>query len=201
MGVGGAVTHFPMIGERVACVQAPLQISQLHLHTLYPQKLIEQVDSRGPWFGVCSKKLESIFRFDSQFLGEKKMDVDGRADGRKLNQLRPLTCSRNLLNRAHGSARWSQAQVVGQRIGGTIVLAAVYGPKSGTKKGENPEKASIEGRDRVFGRLGVAAESLCRRIWLWVWRRINNEISSEGPSKRDQRGEGCRHEQQITRRR
>lgn len=64
------------------------------------------------------------------------MDVDGRVDGRKLNQLRPLTCSRNLLNRAHGSARWSQ--------GDTIVLAAVYGPKAGTRKGEDPEKASIE---------------------------------------------------------
>ncbi|KAJ8621475.1 hypothetical protein MRB53_030004 [Persea americana] len=63
------------------------------------------------------------------------MEVD-RADGRSPNQLRPLACSRNLLNRAHGSARWSQ--------GNTIVLAAVYGPKAGTRKNENPEKASIE---------------------------------------------------------
>ncbi|MCL7041994.1 hypothetical protein MKW94_008507 [Papaver nudicaule] len=63
------------------------------------------------------------------------MEVD-RADGRTPYQLRPLACSRNLLNRAHGSARWSQ--------GDTIVLAAVYGPKAGTKKNENPEKASIE---------------------------------------------------------
>ncbi|OVA08571.1 Exoribonuclease [Macleaya cordata] len=63
------------------------------------------------------------------------MEVD-RVDGRTPNQLRPLACSRNLLNRAHGSARWSQ--------GDTIVLAAVYGPKAGTKKNENPEKASIE---------------------------------------------------------
>ncbi|CAL9756397.1 unnamed protein product [Musa acuminata subsp. burmannicoides] len=63
------------------------------------------------------------------------MTVD-RADGRSVNQLRPLACSRNILHRAHGSARWSQ--------GDTIVLAAVYGPKAGTKKGENPEKASIE---------------------------------------------------------
>ncbi|XP_010933463.1 exosome complex exonuclease RRP46 homolog [Elaeis guineensis] len=59
-----------------------------------------------------------------------------RADGRTPNQLRPLACSRNLLHRAHGSARWSQ--------GDTIVLAAVYGPKAGIRKGENPEKASIE---------------------------------------------------------
>ncbi|KAL5729090.1 exosome non-catalytic core subunit rrp46 [Ranunculus cassubicifolius] len=57
-------------------------------------------------------------------------------DGRNPNYMRPLTCSRNVLNRAHGSARWSQ--------GDTIVLAAVYGPKAGTKKNENPEKASIE---------------------------------------------------------
>lgn len=63
------------------------------------------------------------------------MDVD-RLDGRTPNQLRPLACSCNLLHRAHGSARWSQ--------GDTIVLAAVYGPKAGTRKGENPEKASIE---------------------------------------------------------
>ncbi|XP_072987791.1 exosome complex exonuclease RRP46 homolog isoform X2 [Typha latifolia] len=63
------------------------------------------------------------------------MELD-RADGRTPNQLRPLACSRSILHRAHGSARWSQ--------GDTIVLAAVYGPKSGTRKGENPEKASIE---------------------------------------------------------
>ncbi|KAI3832366.1 hypothetical protein MKW92_007889 [Papaver armeniacum] len=60
------------------------------------------------------------------------MEVD-RVDGRTPYQLRPLACSRNLLNRAHGSA-----------VGDTIVLAAVYGPKAGTKKNENPEKASIE---------------------------------------------------------
>eukprot|EP00262_Sarcandra_glabra_P001742 TRINITY_DN11890_c0_g1_i2.p1 TRINITY_DN11890_c0_g1~~TRINITY_DN11890_c0_g1_i2.p1 ORF type:complete len:245 (-),score=44.94 TRINITY_DN11890_c0_g1_i2:159-893(-) len=64
------------------------------------------------------------------------MEIDGRDDGRSPNQLRPLACSRNLLHRAHGSARWSQ--------GDTIVLAAVYGPKSGVRKNENPEKASIE---------------------------------------------------------
>ncbi|XP_039121349.1 LOW QUALITY PROTEIN: exosome complex exonuclease RRP46 homolog [Dioscorea cayenensis subsp. rotundata] len=59
-----------------------------------------------------------------------------RGDGRTPNQMRPLACSRNLLHRAHGSARWSQ--------GNTIVLAGVYGPKAGTRKGENPELASIE---------------------------------------------------------
>ncbi|XP_022756350.1 exosome complex exonuclease RRP46 homolog isoform X2 [Durio zibethinus] len=63
------------------------------------------------------------------------MEVD-REDGRTQNQLRPLACSRNILHRAHGSASWSQ--------GDTKVLAAVYGPKAGTKKNENPEKACIE---------------------------------------------------------
>ncbi|XP_059460873.1 exosome complex exonuclease RRP46 homolog isoform X2 [Corylus avellana] len=63
------------------------------------------------------------------------MEID-RVDGRTANQLRPLACSRNILNRAHGSASWSQ--------GDTKVLAAVYGPKAGTKKNENPEKACIE---------------------------------------------------------
>ncbi|XP_047327261.1 exosome complex exonuclease RRP46 homolog [Impatiens glandulifera] len=59
-----------------------------------------------------------------------------RADGRKPNQLRSLACTRGILNRAHGSASWSQ--------GGTKVLAAVYGPKGGTKKNENPEKPCFE---------------------------------------------------------
>lgn len=59
-----------------------------------------------------------------------------RAGGRKANQLRPYSCTRNPLERAHGSARWAQ--------GDTVVLAAVYGPRPGTRKGENPEKASIE---------------------------------------------------------
>ncbi|XP_056166309.1 exosome complex exonuclease RRP46 homolog [Syzygium oleosum] len=63
------------------------------------------------------------------------MEID-RADGRSPNQLRPLSCSRGVLNRAHGSASWAQ--------GNTQVLAAVYGPKGGTKKNENPEKASVE---------------------------------------------------------
>ncbi|KAK7295059.1 hypothetical protein RJT34_17962 [Clitoria ternatea] len=59
-----------------------------------------------------------------------------RPDGRTPNQLRPLACSRSVLHRAHGSASWAQGE--------TKVLAAVYGPKAGTKKNENPEKASIE---------------------------------------------------------
>jgi len=63
------------------------------------------------------------------------MEID-RPDGRSPNQLRPLACSHSVLHRAHGSATWAQGE--------TKVLAAVYGPKAGTKKNENPEKASIE---------------------------------------------------------
>ncbi|KAI9072142.1 hypothetical protein K1719_011171 [Acacia pycnantha] len=63
------------------------------------------------------------------------MEVD-RPDGRTPSQLRPLACSRGILNRAHGSASWTQGE--------TKVLAAVYGPKAGTRKNENPEKACIE---------------------------------------------------------
>jgi exosome complex component RRP46 len=59
-----------------------------------------------------------------------------RTEGRKANQLRKYSCTRNPLGRAHGSARWEQ--------GDTVVVAAVYGPRPGTRKGENPEKASIE---------------------------------------------------------
>ncbi|CAI9093530.1 OLC1v1029042C1 [Oldenlandia corymbosa var. corymbosa] len=59
-----------------------------------------------------------------------------RGDGRNANQLRPLACTRGILNRSHGSASWIQGE--------TKVLAAVYGPKAGTKKNENPEKACIE---------------------------------------------------------
>ncbi|KAF1870562.1 hypothetical protein Lal_00025750 [Lupinus albus] len=59
-----------------------------------------------------------------------------RPDGRTPNQLRPLSSLRSVLHRAHGSATWSQ--------GDTKVIAAVYGPKGGTKKNENPQKASIE---------------------------------------------------------
>lgn len=62
--------------------------------------------------------------------------MEERADGRTQNQLRPLACSHSILNRAHASASWSQ--------GDSKVLAAVYGPKAGTKKNENPEKACLE---------------------------------------------------------
>ncbi|XP_011081797.1 exosome complex exonuclease RRP46 homolog [Sesamum indicum] len=63
------------------------------------------------------------------------MDLE-REGGRGANQLRPIDCTRNVLSRAHGSASCSHGE--------TRVLAAVYGPKAGTKKNENPEKACIE---------------------------------------------------------
>ncbi|XP_047968414.1 exosome complex exonuclease RRP46 homolog [Salvia hispanica] len=63
------------------------------------------------------------------------MDIE-RAGGRGANQLRPIDCSRDVLSRAHGSASCSHGE--------TRVLAAVFGPKAGTKKNENPEKACIE---------------------------------------------------------
>ncbi|PNX87880.1 exosome complex exonuclease rrp46, partial [Trifolium pratense] len=75
----------------------------------------------------------SEFRTKGDFINFMEMD---RPDGRSPNQLRPLACSRSVLHRAHGSATWAQGE--------TKVLAAVYGPKAGTKKNENPEKASIE---------------------------------------------------------
>ncbi|KAJ7543930.1 hypothetical protein O6H91_09G058800 [Diphasiastrum complanatum] len=64
------------------------------------------------------------------------MGSAARRDGRTAIQLRPLACTRGLLNRAHGSARWSQEN--------TCVLAAVYGPKSISGRRENPERATIE---------------------------------------------------------
>lgn len=44
------------------------------------------------------------------------MGVD-REDGRTPTMLKPLSCSRNVLNRAHGSASWSQ---------GTILLFLIF---------------------------------------------------------------------------
>lgn len=85
--------------------------------------------------------------------------VDVRSDGRNPNQLRPLLCTRGLLERAHGSARWSQD--------GTIVLAAVYGPKSVGNKRENPERAMIEviwkSRSGQAGNAEKEAEFVIRR--------------------------------------
>uniref|UniRef100_A0A166J5M0 Exosome complex exonuclease RRP46 homolog n=1 Tax=Daucus carota subsp. sativus TaxID=79200 RepID=A0A166J5M0_DAUCS len=81
---------------------------------------------------IGSLGLNGVRRFSKLWV---KMEID-RADGRTANQLRPLACSRNVLNRAHGSASWSQGE--------TKVLAAVYGPKAGTNKNENPEKACFE---------------------------------------------------------
>ena len=43
-----------------------------------------------------------------------------RLDGRKCSQMRPLACNQGLLNQADGAACFA--------LGGTLVLAAVYGP-------------------------------------------------------------------------
>ncbi|GFP83888.1 exosome complex exonuclease rrp46 homolog [Phtheirospermum japonicum] len=78
-----------------------------------------------------------------------------RVGGRGANQLRPIDCSRNVLSRAHGSASCSHGTpqfflpsvrfwFSHYRVGETRVLASVFGPKAGTKKNENPEKACIE---------------------------------------------------------
>uniref|UniRef100_A0A7S0QYE2 Exoribonuclease phosphorolytic domain-containing protein n=1 Tax=Pyramimonas obovata TaxID=1411642 RepID=A0A7S0QYE2_9CHLO len=66
-------------------------------------------------------------------MGEEGVSRD---DGRQDNQIRTLACERGLLNRADGSARWSQDS--------SSVLAAVYGPKSVPGYKEDPEKAKIE---------------------------------------------------------
>ncbi|CAN6475532.1 unnamed protein product [Victoria cruziana] len=87
-----------------------------------------------------------------------------RVDGRSQNQLRPLACSYNVLYRAHGSARWSQ--------GDSIILAAVYGPKAGTKKNESPERASIEVIWKpMSGSIGKA-EKECEMIVMRTLRSI-----------------------------
>lgn len=59
-----------------------------------------------------------------------------REDGRAGNQIRALACERGLLSRADGSARWTQDT--------TVVLAAVYGPRSVPGYKEEAEKCSVE---------------------------------------------------------
>lgn len=58
-----------------------------------------------------------------------------RADGRSVDHVRPTTCERSVLPRADGSARWS--------AGGTVALAAVYGPASTSTRIEDPEAAVV----------------------------------------------------------
>mmetsp|Transcript_43191 Transcript_43191/g.82386 ORF Transcript_43191/g.82386 Transcript_43191/m.82386 type:complete len:243 (-) Transcript_43191:401-1129(-) len=59
-----------------------------------------------------------------------------RDDGRAENQIRALVCERGLLNRADGSARWTQDA--------TTVIAAVYGPRAIPGYKESAEKAKVE---------------------------------------------------------
>ncbi|KAL1532514.1 exosome non-catalytic core subunit rrp46 [Salvia divinorum] len=86
------------------------------------------------------------------------MDIE-RAGGRGANQLRPIDCSRDVLSRAHGSASCSHGE--------TRVLAAVFGPKAGTKKNENPEKACIEviwkAKTGLIGKIEKEFEMILKR--------------------------------------
>lgn len=47
---------------------------------------------------------------DEKKAGSQSVEV--RSDGRNPNQLRPLLCTRGLLERAHGSARWAQGNSI-----------------------------------------------------------------------------------------
>lgn len=59
-----------------------------------------------------------------------------RARGRAASQLRTLVCERSVLDRADGSAKWSQE--------GSSVLAAVYGPRQAKIQKEDAERAVVE---------------------------------------------------------
>ncbi|CAG9465793.1 unnamed protein product [Pedinophyceae sp. YPF-701] len=59
-----------------------------------------------------------------------------RADGRSDRQIRSMVCERGVLERADGSARWTQ--------GGTSVLAAVHGPLVRGGPREDPERMTVE---------------------------------------------------------
>ena len=49
---------------------------------------------------------------------------------------RTLLCERGLLQRADGSARWSQSN--------SSILAAVYGPRATVSRKEDPQQAVVE---------------------------------------------------------
>ncbi|EFJ46566.1 hypothetical protein VOLCADRAFT_105481 [Volvox carteri f. nagariensis] len=59
-----------------------------------------------------------------------------RARGRLPTQLRTLVCERSVLDRADGSAKWTQE--------GSSVLAAVYGPRQAKPQKEDAEQAVVE---------------------------------------------------------
>jgi exosome complex component RRP46 len=54
----------------------------------------------------------------------------------RLISRRAMTCVRGLLQRADGSAQWSQE--------GTSVIAAVHGPQAAQARSENDERAIVE---------------------------------------------------------
>ena len=49
---------------------------------------------------------------------------------------RSMSCARGMLQRADGSAQWSQE--------GTVVIAAVYGPHGAQARLENDERAIVD---------------------------------------------------------
>merc|ERR1712233_82836 len=65
----------------------------------------------------------------------KAMALQPRANGRKDLQIRSLFCERGLLERADGSAKWTQD--------GTSVLVGVYGPKQTSLFLEDAEQAVV----------------------------------------------------------
>ncbi|KAG8375585.1 hypothetical protein BUALT_Bualt10G0115800 [Buddleja alternifolia] len=103
------------------------------------------------------------------------MDIE-RVGGRGANQLRPIDCSRNVLNRAHGSATCSHGE--------TRVLAAVYGPKAGTKKNENPEKACFEVVWKPkTGQIGEIASSWLIFNETWTYDRKTRKGVRDDPEE------------------
>ncbi|KAL2635037.1 hypothetical protein R1flu_006516 [Riccia fluitans] len=93
-----------------------------------------------------------------------EMSEQARVDGRTANQLRPTLCSRSLLERAHGSARWQQDN--------TIIMAAVYGPKPVSGKKEDPERATLEvlwkTKSGIAGNADKEAEVTIRRTLEYI---------------------------------
>ncbi|KAK9840941.1 hypothetical protein WJX81_001421 [Elliptochloris bilobata] len=75
-----------------------------------------------------------------------------RANGRSAHQLRSMQCERGPLQRADGSARWCQ--------GGSVVLAAVHGPRGTASRKEDPERAVVEIVFRPRSGLAGPAERL-----------------------------------------
>lgn len=102
-----------------------------------------------------------------------------RQSGRHNGQMRMLQSERGVLNRADGSAKWSQDN--------TSVLVAVYGPRQARERREDAEKAVVEvvykprsglqGKRKnaegaaAAGALGVASSDTCAHARRTLRRR------------------------------